>query len=177
MSVIKYKGTKMKVWIYENPNTIKVVRNDITHIGNWDDNENITNSKGDSRLLMAVMTAWSGQTSPFELSDQQVELEGGGWWSPKKKVSKIKYKGALYIEAGAFKGTFKTTGKAWEWAQSQIKAGNVVYWDATANRTFGAYPLYAGNNAESALKLYLKLNPKGRPDDLVQITKISDLDF
>jgi len=43
----------------------------------------------------------------------------------------IKYKGAIYVQAGASKGIFNEAKKAWEWARTQLELGRKVYWEAT----------------------------------------------
>jgi hypothetical protein len=70
----------MKIWIDEKKMTVKVVRNGVTHSGKWTDDEVVKNVKGDGDLLMAVMTAWSGQKahSNFRIGKSRKMEEGAG---------------------------------------------------------------------------------------------------
>jgi len=72
----------MKVTINVADHTVTVVRDGFTHSAIWtNDDEPLQDLRGDEFILRAVLVAWEGP-EVFEISDEELENNGGGWWSP-----------------------------------------------------------------------------------------------
>ena len=75
----------MKCKVTERPQRVEVEREGQTHTARWrqvDGNEGeLFEAEGDESLLRAVLVAWDGK-GEFELTDEELSEQGGGWWSP-----------------------------------------------------------------------------------------------
>ena len=84
----------------------------------------------------------------------------------------LKYKGSLYVEAGAMKVFVDGKMKAWNWALGRIKDKEVVYWDQSSPN----FTLYTGPIGADIFKLFARLNPKGDRKKLTLVTALKDFD-
>ena len=60
--------------------TIVAIRGGEEHAGTWNDNGNVKAIAGSDSFMAACLSAWSGQKSPFTLTDE--ELINTGYWEP-----------------------------------------------------------------------------------------------
>jgi len=77
----------IKCKVTERPQRVTAEYNGQTHTARWrqrggNDGE-LFEVQGDEYLLKAVLTAWTGQRE-FELTEQELHQQGGGWWAPKE---------------------------------------------------------------------------------------------
>jgi len=72
--------SSVTISVADSTNRVEVIRDDQTHSATFGANGSLTDVSGDPNLLQAVLTAWDGPLT-FEISDEDLELRGGGWWS------------------------------------------------------------------------------------------------
>ena len=75
----------MKCTVSLRPQRVTVRRKGFLHSARWrqrggNDGE-LFEIEGNKWLLHAVLTAWTGQRE-FEITDEQLGEQGGGWWTP-----------------------------------------------------------------------------------------------
>lgn len=74
----------MKCTVTERPKRVTVKRNGQVHTARWRQvggNEGeLFEVEGDESLLRAVLVAWDGERE-FELTDEELSEQGGGWWT------------------------------------------------------------------------------------------------
>lgn len=67
--------------VTEDPNRVEAEYLGRAHSGAWDDDCNVYGDPGsDESLLAACLCAWDGSPE-MKVSDEQLELDGGGHWA------------------------------------------------------------------------------------------------
>lgn len=79
----------IKIRVTLRPQKVVVERNGQTHSARWrqrDGNDGeLYDVTGDESICKAALTAWCGERE-FEITDEELALRGGGWWSPQDPV-------------------------------------------------------------------------------------------
>lgn len=70
----------VKIRIEEDPNRVYVEFAGEKSHGDWDEGE-VSNVQGDEAILLAALSAWTGQEGEWEITAEDLELFGGGYWA------------------------------------------------------------------------------------------------
>jgi hypothetical protein len=70
----------VRVTVTEAPNRVTAVWNGREHSAAWHDDQSLSNVVGDPFLLIACLIAWTGQEGAWEITPEDLEERGGGYW-------------------------------------------------------------------------------------------------